>query len=321
MRLSGKSFAAILAVLLITACASEEEKKERRENSLDISGGYKTSISSGSEIDMQFEIKNENGRHDIVVNLERFSGLTAREKNFLSTKNISSDFVTNQFIARPIILGQGYSSLQLDGGENISTDFGESSEFFVCTKSTKYNVEYVLIYCLNGTVRKKEKIMNGKLVLRTQRTQKVIENGQNVTKISIEETEAGFQSNLEQVFYKQYLCSWSGEGYSLLSDINVNQFEKLQLIEVGDSNFLTSFTQNIQYQGEEYSIDVNKNIQSIDLLKQPDYPSVEVTYLSKSGKRIMLFAQIWSLGELTGTVVWVDGTTVIDIATIRLKKD
>lgn len=321
MHLSKNFFVAILSVLFITACASEEEKKERRENSLDISGGYKTSVSGGSQLDMQFEIKNESGRHDIIVNLERYSGLTAREKNILASQKIGLDFVTNQFIARPLILGQGYTSLQLDGGENISSDFGESSEFFVCTNAVRYNAEYEVYYCLNGTVRKKEKIMHGKLVLRTRRTQKVIENGQNVTKVSWTETESMFQSNLEQVFYKQYLGAWSGEGYSLLSDINLNQFEKLQILEVGENNFLTSFTQNIFYQGEEYSLDVNKNIQNIDLLKLSDYPSLEVTYVSKSGRRIMLFAQIWSLGELTGTVVWVDGTTVIDVATIRLKKD
>jgi hypothetical protein len=320
MYLSKKSFVAILSVLLFAACASEDEKKERRENSLDVSGGYKTSIASGSEMDLQFEIKNESGRHDIVINLERFSPLTAKEKNFLKAKNIDSQFVSNYFGNR-MILGQGYKSLQLDGGENISSDFGESSEFFVCTESVQYNAEYSVYYCLNGKVRKKEKMMRGNLVLRTTRREQKVENGQTVISYSLEQAESYFQSDLQQVFYKQYLGAWSGETYSLLADVNASQFQKLQIVEVGEDSFLSSFSQKIVFLGEEYLLDVSQNTQSLDLLRLSEYPAIEVVYMSKSGKKMVLFAQIWSLGELTGSVVWVDGTTLIDVAIIRLKKD
>ena len=87
----------VLGVFLF-GCISPEEKKARQDNAFDISGNYQTV--EDSEVQFQFEITNQNAKHDIVVKLTRKDPLTEEEKQFLSKvkkdHSITSDDILNQ---------------------------------------------------------------------------------------------------------------------------------------------------------------------------------------------------------------------------------
>lgn len=313
-----KLFALILSLMFVIACASEEEKKERRENSYDISGQYKSTVAAGSQVDMQFEIKNESGRHDIVISAIRVGEMTPQEIQLLTKHNINVEVVKNHF-KNPIILGQGFADIQLDGGENISTDFGKSSEFYVCTQRLKYNQEYEVSYCMQGRITKADKKMIGKLVLKLTRAQTVVEKGVPKKQYTVLNVDMAFQSTAHQVFYRQYLGSWSGDSFSLLNGVTTSQLEKLDIQQRGSDAYQVKLKANISFEYESFELQ-SESVDSLTNL-MAEYPSVVTSYVAPSGRRLVLFAQIWSLGNLTGTWVLLDGDAVSDVATVRLKKD
>ncbi len=309
--------------LLTVACTSEKEKEERRENAFDVSGFYKTSQSSGSTVDMNFEIHNESGRHDIVSNLERTSDFTDQERQLLVAQGLDADKIFAHFRGS-LVLGKGYNSGHLEGGENVSRDFGESSEFFVCTPTYKYDAEYSLAYCLSGLVKKKDKVVDGGLSLRWMRSRKVTVEGEERTEYSADQVELKYHSDISLIFYKQYLGAWSGEVFPLANDFATQVFERLSLTELPDgASFSAQLSQasSFVYQNETYNYDSTASKGDISLLKESDYPAVQIVLRSESGKRIVLFGQLWSLGDFTGSITLIDGANQKDLATFRLKKD
>jgi len=328
-----------LLALMLTACASEEEKQERRENAFDISGDYLISKKTGSEIDMDFEIRNETGRHDIIVYLNRKSDFLPKEIDFLKAQNIKASAL-NAFKG-PIVLGRGYKKGkydELDGGENISTDFGETSKFYVCSDEQHYNAEYKISYCLSGTISKKKRELNGQLSLNWSRMQKSVnENGETVTTFSFAKTELNYKANLNSVFYKQYIGSWSGQVHPLVDGFESNLLSSLTISERkaprGDQSkgiYSVAFNATeIKYNGNKYVFSSKDN--QLDLLKlmEPYYPAIQSIYVYSYGDgvsnvpsdRIVFIGQIWSLGDLTGTIVHIKGNKQKDLATVSFKKD
>lgn len=168
----------IAGFVFLSACLSEEEKQARRDNVYDISGKYQTV--ADSEIQFNFEVTNESGKHDIFVTLNRTTPLTDEERELLSKlkqdHNLSDETIFNQ--PTQITFGKG-SSIEsyFEGGDNISDDFGKSSRFFVCSNdSPKYksnkqeadkkDITLKIRYCLTGSVKKESKqIIDGRLIL------------------------------------------------------------------------------------------------------------------------------------------------------------
>lgn len=315
-----KVFAMVFGFMILVSCASEAEKKERRENSLDISGQYKATVDAGSQLDLQFEIKNESGRHDIVITAMRNGELTPQETQLLTRQNINPETVRNYF-KNPLILGKGYSNLQLDGGENISEDLGETSQFMVCSNTLRYNQEYIVYYCMDGKISKNEKKMEGKLSLEWHRSRKVVKDGKTVDEFTSDQVDLKYRSDANQVFYKQYFGSWSGDSFSLLSGFATKQLQTLEIRESANEKYLVKFAGSINYNGESYVFQDQESLFDVAELMVSEYPAIETTYVSPSGRKLVLIAQIWSLGDLTGTLVQVDGSNLYEIATIRLKKD
>ena len=172
-------FRLFLSFPILSGCfLSESELKARRVNSLDISGVYATSV--GSKTDFEFRIVNQSGTHDIHVELTRLNGLLKGERAFLEGikqhYELTSDDIFDQ--PRTMSLGKDTSNLtnQLWGGDNVSTDFGEFSEFNVCSGEVSYPAnkkiteadfsgeekEYTIVrvflsYCFKGFVFKENR--------------------------------------------------------------------------------------------------------------------------------------------------------------------
>ena len=181
-----------LALPILSGCfLSESELKARRVNSLDISGVY--AISVGLKTDFAFKIVNQSETHDIYVDLIRLNGLLRGERALLEEikqlYELTSDDIFDQ--PRTMSLGKKDTSnligRDIRGGENVSTDFGESSVFRVCSEKVSYPankkitgvvsggkglfndtiVRIFLSYCFRGFVFKENRntIQNGVISL------------------------------------------------------------------------------------------------------------------------------------------------------------
>ena len=149
----------LLTSLFLSGCfLSEPELKARKENSIDISGVYATSVDS--DVDFEFKISNLLGTHDILVELKRVNGLSKREKELLENVKklygVSSDDIFDQ--PETLSLSGNFFQEILSGGSNVSKDFGKSSEFRVCSDSTRYEANKEIIDPFTTTGQKKAKI-------------------------------------------------------------------------------------------------------------------------------------------------------------------
>lgn len=310
---------------ILSSCSSKKEQEERRENSFDISGSYKSLVSQGSELDFGFEIKNESGRHDIMAVLTRNSDLTQKEKDLLAQNSIDGARVLNFFTANNI-LGQGYDPNRADGGENISKDFGESSEFSICSIYMEYNNEYRIQYCLNGKIKKSENFLKGYLTLRLNRTQSVVENGQTTTKLTISESQIEYRSKTDMVFYKQYLGTWSGEIFDVEAEFKLftPQLQFLQIVEIPESAsymFVPPGLSSFNYKGQTFQFNSALSTVPTSILQTQDFPDFKLIFTSSDQRRILFVGQIWSLGNLTGTILWIDEKTQVPLGHLRYKKN
>ena len=162
----------IIFSVFLSGCLSKEERKARQENGFDISGDYKTveDVEDPSEVQLEFTIINQNVKHDIFVQLNRISPLTMEEKEFLSELAKDHGVSVETLTAQPFPKTFGGESglLDLDGGDNISDDFGKTSKFNVCADNPpKYeskkvvedakNVKLRISYCLSGVIEKESK--------------------------------------------------------------------------------------------------------------------------------------------------------------------
>jgi len=311
-------------MIALSACASKEEKKARRENAFDITGTYNTSKSQGSEVNMTFEIQQESSRSDIVIYLKRNNEMSAREKQFLQNQGLDALKVQQHFEGT-LVLGRGYNKGDLDGGENVSKDFGESSEFFICSDGYRYNSEYVVKYCLSGTQKKSEKYMKGGLILSWTRQREIKDkDGKPIsTEVSTNQTVLNYQTDVSSNFYRQYLGNWSGQVYSFDSSLNSSPMTHLSLRETpqGEINVQFENQNHMDFKSQSFSYDKNQSSMDIVELANREYPAIHTTYRAVNGQKLILYAQIWSLGDLTGSIVMDDGVSETELATVRFKKD
>ena len=155
MSLRKKSFyfiiSGLLASLLSGCFLSEAELEARKENSIDISGVYATSVDS--DVDFEFKVINLLGTHDIFVELNRVNGLLKGERELLEKikqlYGVSSDDIFDQ--PETLSLSGNFFQEIFSGGSNVSKDFGKSSEFRVCSDRTKYEANKEIIDPLTGT--------------------------------------------------------------------------------------------------------------------------------------------------------------------------
>ena len=143
----------LVVMVLVTGCgmeASPEEKQARRDNAFDVSGDYSPHEESSG---FKLNIKNESGRHDIVVSVLR-DGLTEGEVNFLNNNKVSVSRVES-LLGKKIVLGKG-ATHQLYGAENVSDDFGASSKVRVLSDKILVGENIFASYGINGRIYKED---------------------------------------------------------------------------------------------------------------------------------------------------------------------
>ena len=180
----------VLLSLIAGDCTplSEEEKQARLENAFDLSGEW--TIKGGAR---SFKIENEEGKNDIVATLTRRGNLSDKEKNLIKGSIITEAELATQ--SQTLVFGSNSEKSSLPGddsgtvgnfpkavfvsfgfyeadrGENISKDFGKTSEILnpLCAqaiekpenplKTTDYegrkviNKVYRVHYCLTAKTR------------------------------------------------------------------------------------------------------------------------------------------------------------------------
>ena len=315
-----KNIKSILGVTLLSiyflGCASEQEKNERRENAFNLEGSYKTT-GEKSELQMVFSIVNESGRHDISIHLDRDNTLTEKENQLLQKHNINTESVKGHF-GRSLILGKGFDESQItSGGENISKDFGQTSEFNVCTENYNYSKTYTLIYCLEAQVSKDTGLMSGNLVLKIKNIQTKSDGSQQY---SINMIKLGFETNARLIFHKQYLGQWNGDLYLVEQGIPSSHFTDI-FIEEKENFFVAQLKQTqISVYNETYVYDINNSRTKTEKIKNMDFPSMQITYRStKSNKRLVIFGQLWSLGDLSGSIILIDDQNQTELGTFKFR--
>ena len=184
----------LLGALFLTGCAelSPEELKARQDNAFDLSGSYTTT----GDVSMDLNIENQEGKkYDILIRITRSNNLTTEEKNLIERTNVKWEEIASHF--KSFVLGKraegdptlipSLTVFKIHGGENISRDFGKSSEFGspptgdLCAVLEKphsgptleyegkelKNTTWLFEYCLSGKAVKPNKkiIITGELNL------------------------------------------------------------------------------------------------------------------------------------------------------------
>jgi hypothetical protein len=306
---------------MLAGCVSDTEKTNRREDAFDVSGIYKVETDGGSDLDMTFEIKNESGRHDIVVTLDRGSEMSDQEKAAFERQGIASDQVFSYF-NNPMILGQGHSSIDLDGGENISDDGGLSTHFSVCTPDYKHSAQSLIRYCLTGNVNKESELLKGRLTMYISKLMQEEVDGKTIDTFRNVETVAFQYQTKAKDHVLQYLGEWKGSVQPIgPSWSGMEVFAQMNLSQTSDERFLLrSGIERFELNGETFDYSQSQSVSEKEQIVDAETPFVVLTFIGNKGRSILAVGQIWSLGELSGTILAVDGKTTQPLASFRLKK-
>lgn len=321
----------LLGVVFLISCASEAEKEERQETAFDISGGYQSLATEGSEVEMIFEIKNESGRHNIMAIVERLGPLTEKETAVLANR-VNVQNVYTHFFKEPLVLGEGYHET-LPGGENISEDFGETSKFLVQSKPLKYVLEspdhyYEVKYILKGSFKKDVPTVTGDLTMEIKEITQAKDDGRILNTTSLEPVTLKYNSTAKKPFYKQYLGTWEGELEAKSATKRLLERDSLDLdlfktVLVTEENELVSMKlpmTTFEFKGNKYDyVPTESQLESKDF-RRSSSPEVKVLFKGPENKRILLIGHILNLGSFTGQLFYINGNTQEVLATFRHKK-
>ena len=300
-------------------CASKEEIKQRQKNAFDVSGEYTTVPSSPTQL--TFKITNESERYDIRLEIPR-EGLTSSETEFFKRQGIEPQGVID-FFSNPMVLGAGKQN-EFEGGENISDDFGVTSRLYIHSNEFAYSGDLKIQYRFSATVKKSDFVMRGSLTASVlERKTETDQSGKTSTYWG-QRGELGltFEARNGDAFFKQYFGNWSGsvtrktaiEGtFSAVSGLRIDKI-------ASDSFRLNPSQRSITYQG--------KNFEFIDAafpigdLSDQEFPTIEMRF-NRLGtdERLVFFGNVMSLGDLTGSVVYIQNGIEESVGSFQFKKD
>ena len=122
------ALALILTAVATSACLSNEEKAARRACALDVAGDY-TEVRPEGVTAGTLAVANESDKNDVKLTYTR-GALYDGEQVFLDRL---ADPADKEALVASVVLGEGTNEVrdELSGGENISSDFGGSSELDV----------------------------------------------------------------------------------------------------------------------------------------------------------------------------------------------
>jgi hypothetical protein len=312
----------LFLLLQLISCASKEEIEERQQAAYDLSGSYSAVENSNSETAMDFSIINEGSRNNIYILVENRLNLNKKESSLLQKLKIDEKKVYNHFFAQPLAVGKGLSDIQRrEGGDNISTDFGNSTKFSVCSSSLNYTANMSIYYCLKGTTSKASNNISGTMSLNVVTTTVVQQpnNQPPQTTSTTDSVELKFSTTGSFVFYKQNFGLWNQE--HVWSE-NENVKKLIQSIQLtGESTVSTKevsirlpYFQSNKYftnEGVKYVFDENKNRVTLEefLKHSPAVVHYELRPEdTKINRKIYFTGQIWSLGNFSGELSIEDET-------------
>lgn len=188
------AFIAPLALSAIaTGCLSKEELEARRQWAYDLSGGYDEVRPEGTEAG-SVEIVNEEDKNDVKLVFTR-GALYDGEQAYLDR---IADEAKREALAAELVLGEGDSQF-IDstlGGENISDNFGQSSEVhvsserFEATPGVEGATESELYYRVALEIENGSDELKGKLYIRlSERRPDPTEADPDRTAIHVEDEE------------------------------------------------------------------------------------------------------------------------------------
>lgn len=304
----------------LVGCASEAEKEARRENAFDLAGTYTATAQSGSSFDFTMNISNENGRYDVFATMDRALAITNQESTFLQNKHGLNPGTVSSYFTKTLSLGRG-SGNSLDGGENISDDFGESSRVSICTASFKYNAQKSLRYCMNGTIRKSDFVLRGQLTLYVStETQKVDQNGKPYTEVEVDSTSLPFIAKGNDVYLNQYFGTWAG-AVTVNDDAGTDttRVSSMVIQRASDTTFSVSApVGSITVQGQAYAFE-SRSFATTQLADKT-IPLVEMSFRRNDTDRVIFVGEIRSLGNLSGSVIWINGPNRVLLGSFLFKK-
>ena len=294
----------IMLLPLISCDLSDEEIDLRQNNAFDISGKYETNLED-SDLEMTLFITNENGRHDILIELQR-NGLTDKEKELFNSLNLDLFQIEESFDER-FKLGQGPTN-EFSGGENISDDLGETSSIYVNSKSLKLYNEYEITYSLNANISKNDYVLRGSLdTIITKPTITTDKDGiSTYSSELISHMKQSFNAKTDSAYYRQYLGEWCGQiELNTSSHSNIQEIKSFSINLDGFDFFnLSAKKQSISFEGNSYVL--VKNNFSIDDLVDYYTPAIEIEYRLNDDTSIFFFGNIYSLGNFSGPIILID---------------
>lgn len=312
---------AFIGILALVSCASKEEVQERKQSAYDLSGSYNAVSNANSEVEMEFSITNEGSKNNVFITLVNRSALSKKESELLVKNKVDAKVIYDQFFLRDLDLGKGLTSIQRrEGGDNISTDFGNSTEFNVCSSDYQYSKEITVSYCMSGTTSKSSTNVTGSLTLNistTKITQQPNQEPQSST--TIDSVSLKFSTTGSFVYYKQNFGTWKQEYLWAENDAVSNLLQTIQL--TGESTReikqvainLSYFSANkyFTYDGVKYVFNRELNLVSMEEFLKFN-PAV-LNYVlvpedQRMTKKLYFTGQIWSLGNFSGELALMDNS-------------
>lgn len=286
----------LLAAVLLTcaifySCASNDEKAVRRENAFNVAGTW-TTCGTLSEIPMTITIENEKGRHNVVLTITRSGSLTAKEKSFYEQLGIDIARLPKS-LTETIVIGQG-RQYSLDGGENISDDFGKTSRIEAYSDDYAYDGSTKIRHFIRAEITKSSFILKGELVI------EVTETG------SYSELPITFEATNGSAFYTQYFGGWSGKvTMDEQTPSNIIELRGLMITKTDDASFnIAPSLTKLSRDGREFTFDPKLSAFKISQLADYTIPAILLNFDGAPNEHISLYGHIFSLGNLSGAIVY-----------------
>lgn len=313
-------FSAIILSLL--GCVSEEEKEQRQDNAMNLEGDYVSDVKSGSDASLLIKIKNEGSKNNVVVNVER-TDLSQQEIDLLEESGIDQDLVLKKF-EKGLDLGKKDNMGNLDGGEVISDDLGQTTKIFVCSKITTVKKDQTFSYCMRASISKHDFNLKGTFSISASFPKETEVDGEPVIEFIHKSVSVNFIAEGDNVFYTQYFGTWRGKlsfdfGESEKTGDSLSSIKSVSIKKNDDNTFeiMPVGNKKVTYHGINYTYIPLP--QSLNILTDIDVPIVELTLKAEDGQKMTIYGQIRSLGKFYGSIVLSDEEGEEQIAVIEYK--
>lgn len=287
----------ITTTLLSCGVTTHEERQERRADAFDISGAYNISSENG----LKFEIINEGERSNVYAEVKR-DGFSKGEEEAFTRQNIPLNRV--DYLRTNLKIGKGKDIIaSMSGGENISTDGGETSKLSIYSYYSPLDDNSITItYSINATMVKSTATLSGTFKMSIGK--RTVVDGKSTYTV-VDGYETSFKTNNGQSFSSQYMGTWNGSFETSSASEIASAFSNINFSMSGSMVTIKSALNSFSYNGENFAIANNTKALSTFTAK---HPVIYFEFLGNRGSRVQVSGTVYSLGRFSGTVMLSDGT-------------